>query len=349
MTGRRAALPGCGAAATVLAFPGQGSQFPGMTARLYLGHTRYRAHLETAAEALRPYTNSSIIDMVVSGDVRIRQTGFAQPGLFAVEYALAATLIESGVRPAAVLGQGVGELSAAVIAGALSLEDAALLVATRGAFMHFLPPGGMLAVRVDARGPGELPAGTLSEALAREPSVSVSAFNGPRDLVLSGDPEALERVGAALRRRRAAAVDLGVPHAFHSPLMQPILGRYRRVLTRVSPGTPQLPFYSTVRGADVRGAVLDAEYWTEHVAAPILFARAVERLTADLSSAVIVEVGPRPALRALLRRISGPGSACVSACCGAGADASGLNALAEELITGGVCDAPERWTAASAA
>lgn len=343
MTGRQVGR------ATVLAFPGQGSQFPGMTARLYLGHTRYRTHLETAAEALRPYTNSSIIDLVVSGDARIAQTGFAQPALFAVEYALAATLIESRVRPDAVLGKGVGELAAAVIAGALSLEDAALLVATRGAFIHFLAPGGMLAVRVGARGPGGLLAGPLSDALAGEPGVTVSAFNGPQDLVLSGEPEALERVGSALRREGVATLPLAVPHAFHSPLMQPVLGRYRRVLTRISPGAPTLAFYSTVRDGDMRGEVLDAEYWTEHLTAPILFARAVERLTADLRSPVIVEVGPRPSLSGLLRRIAGSGAVCVSACQNTDTDAAALNALAERLVDGQIANTQERWTPASAA
>ncbi|HXR70972.1 acyltransferase domain-containing protein [Actinocrinis sp.] len=373
MSGRRATRPGSapgagvgartgdstgagvvtGTAATVLAFPGQGSQFPGMTARLYLGHVRYRAHLEAAAEALGPYTSSSIIDLVVGGDARIWQTGFAQPALFAVEYALATTLIESGVRPAAVLGQGVGELAAAVIAGALSLDDAALLVATRGAFMHFLPPGGMLAVRVGARGPGGLLDGPLSDALAREPAVTVSAFNGPRDLVLSGEPAALGRVGAALRRQRVATLPLAVPHAFHCALMQPVLGRYHRVLSRVSLGAPSLAFYSTVRGGAMRGEALDAQYWAEHVTAPILFARAAERLTADLRSAVIVEVGPRPSLGGLLRRRGGGADTlvCVSACPSVDTDAAGLNALAERLVDGRIANenTQERWTAASAA
>jgi [acyl-carrier-protein] S-malonyltransferase len=350
-------MTGGRAASTVFAFSGQGSQYPGMTARLYLGHARYRAHLEDAAESLHPYTGSSIIDLVVGGDARIRQTGFAQPGLFAVEYALAATLIESGVRPDAVLGQGVGEYAAAVIAGALSLDDAALLVATRGAFMHFLPLGAMLAVRADGTGPDALANGPLGDVLALEPAVFASAFNGAHGLVLSGEPAALGRVAAVLRSRRVATLPVPVSHAFHSPLMEPVLGRYRRVLARTSPGAPRSAFYSTVRGREIADAALDADYWAEHVTAPILFAGTVGRLLAERRPAVIVEIGPKPSLTPALRRMSRAnppatglaGPICLPVCRDAHADAAGLNELLERLARGAARDGEERRTAAAAA
>ncbi|HZU56478.1 MAG TPA: acyltransferase domain-containing protein [Actinocrinis sp.] len=308
------------------AFTGQGAQYPGMTARLYLGHDGYRRHLDAAAEALRPYTGTCVTDLIVRGDLRVHQTGFTQPSMFAVEYALAATLQDAGVRPVAVIGHSIGEFAAAVIAGALNLEDAALLVAVRGAYMQYLPSGGgMLAVRA---APEE-----LEEFVAGEPRVGFGAFNGPKATVLSGDLTVLERIHDELTRRRILGRLLQVSHGFHSPLMQPMLQRFARVASRVLPRAPKLPFYSTVRGRRLLNEALGALYWTEHISAPVRFAQAAQRLLAEQRLDTVLEIGPKPVLTNLIKALAGEnGPACVPACRSEDTDAAALTALITDLL-----------------
>jgi [acyl-carrier-protein] S-malonyltransferase len=318
------------------AFTGQGAQYPGMTTRLYIGHDGYRGHLNDAAEALRQYTGTSIVDLIVSGDLRVHQTGFTQPAIFAVEYALAATLLEAGVRPVAVVGHSIGEFAAAVVSGALSLDDAALLVAVRGAYMQYLPSGGgMLAVRADPEAVADLVEG--------EPQVGFGAFNGPRATVLSGALDGLDRIHEELGRRGVTSRQLQVSHGFHSPLMRPMLQRFARVASRVSAGTPRLPFYSTVRGRKLLGEALDALYWTEHISAPVRFGQAVQQLLAKEDPQVVLEIGPRPVLTNLIRAVCGKdGPNCVAVCRSENTDAAALAGLIDELGLGAVGEDPVR-------
>lgn len=278
------------------AFTGQGSQYPRMTAGLYEGSAVYRTFLEEASKALQPYTVTPVHEVILAGDPAVHRTGTTQPALFAVQYALARTLMELGVRPAAVIGHSIGEFAAAVVAEALDLADAARLVAVRGAFMQQLPEGGgMLATR--AR-PAEAAA-----LVADEPTVGIGALNGPGATVLSGDLDALGRIRARLEERGLACTPLRVSHAFHSPLMAPMLGRFERVASRIPGGRPRLPFHSTVRGRLLApGEELDAAYWTEHISATVRFEDAVTSLS-ERPPTHVVEIGPKPVLSNLLRRI----------------------------------------------
>ncbi|NUK66389.1 acyltransferase domain-containing protein [Streptomyces lunaelactis] len=278
------------------AFTGQGVQYPRMTAGLYEGSTVYRTFLEEASKALQPYTVTPVHEAILAGDPVVHRTGTTQPALFAVQYALARTLMELGVRPAAVVGHSIGEFAAAVVAEALDLADAARLVAVRGAFMQQLPEGGgMLATR--AR-PAEAAA-----LVADEPTVGVGALNGPGATVLSGDLGALERIRAKLEERGLMCTPLRVSHAFHSPLMAPMLGRFERVASRIPAGRPRLPFHSTVRGRLLTpGEELDAAYWTEHICATVRFEDAITSLC-DRPPTHIVEIGPKPVLSNLIRRM----------------------------------------------
>ncbi|MGI5403978.1 beta-ketoacyl synthase N-terminal-like domain-containing protein [Streptomyces sp. CA-135486] len=291
---------GCPAAAEepvlAFAFTGQGSQYPRMTAGLYEGSAVYRTFLEEASKALQPYTVTPVHEVILAGDPVVHRTGTTQPALFAVQYALARTLMELGVRPAAVIGHSIGEFAAAVVAEALDLADAARLVAVRGAFMQQLPEGGgMLATR--AR-PAE--AAALVED---ETDVGIGALNGPGATVLSGDLDALGRIRARLEERGLACTPLKVSHAFHSPLMAPMLGRFERVASRIPGGRPRLPFHSTVRGRLLApGEELDAAYWTEHISATVRFENAVTSLS-ERPPTHVVEIGPKPVLSNLLRRI----------------------------------------------
>ncbi|WP_240135216.1 type I polyketide synthase [Streptomyces sp. MUM 178J] len=281
------------------AFTGQGAQHPGMTASLYRHSALYRAFLDEASAALEPHTRAPVRETILAGDPAVHRTGLAQPALFAVEYALARTLMELGVRPVAVVGHSVGEFAAAVVAEALDLADAARLVAVRGTLMQRLPEGGgMLATR--AR-PAEAAA-----LVADEPSVGVAALNGPGSTVLSGDLTALGRVRARLEERGLACTPLTVSHAFHSPLMAPVLRDFEEAASRVTSGRPRLPFHSTVRGRLLApGEDLDAAYWTEHIASTVLFEAAARSLCAQRPAPThLVEIGPKPVLCGLFRRIA---------------------------------------------
>ncbi|MDJ0341808.1 beta-ketoacyl synthase N-terminal-like domain-containing protein [Streptomyces sp. H10-C2] len=278
-------------------FTGQGAQYPGMTTRLYRESPLYRRHLDDASRALEPHLGGSVTELLLSRDERVHRTGWTQPAVFAVQYALAGYLEELGVRPGAVLGHSIGEFAAAVTAGALGLEDAAALVAVRGTSMEALPEGGgMLAVRAH---PDD-----LREVLAGETLVGLGAANGAAASVLSGDLEALARIREQLAARGVGCTPLKVSHAFHSVLMDPVVPGFRATADRITAGEPRLPFFSTVRGGLLAGRPLDADYWCEHITGTVRFADAAAAL---LGSGVthLVELGPKPVLLPLARRLPG--------------------------------------------
>src|SRR5690606_29086634 len=174
-------------------FTGQGAQYPGMGRELMEAAPVARAALEECAELLRPHLDRDLVELV-TGDVDpdlLRQTRYAQPALFAVEYALARFWMALGVRPACVAGHSLGEYVAAVIAGGMSLQDALPLVALRGRLMQELPAGGaMAAVLADED--------RVRSALGTGTAVSVAAINGPENTVISGPADELQRVLASL-------------------------------------------------------------------------------------------------------------------------------------------------------
>uniref|UniRef100_A0AAU2ABJ2 Type I polyketide synthase n=1 Tax=Streptomyces sp. NBC_00093 TaxID=2975649 RepID=A0AAU2ABJ2_9ACTN len=282
---------------TAWLFTGQGAQYPGMAARLHRDSALFRHHLDAADTALLPHTDGSVRDLLLGADPAVHRTGWAQPALFAVGYALGASLHELGIRPQALLGHSVGEFAAAVLAEALPLEAAAQLVAFRGALMQELPDGGgMLAVQA--------PAEPLHEYVEPEPLVGFAAFNGPRSTVLSGDLAALDRIADALTQRGFPVSRLEVSHAFHSPLMRPVLEPFHRLAEEVTDGgVPRIPLYSTLRGKLLDSEPLDAAYWTEHISAPVLFADAAAQLL-DEDPTHLVEIGPKPVLTSLAQHLT---------------------------------------------
>ncbi|GAB2593968.1 hypothetical protein GCM10027168_28370 [Streptomyces capparidis] len=286
----RAADPG-----VAFLFTGQGAQYPGMTARLYRESPVYRRYLDEASEALLPYTHEDVSALLLDADLRVHLTGFTQPMLFAVQYALAKTVQSEGVQPRAVLGYSNGEYAAACVAGALPLPDAARLVAVRGAFMQALPTGGgmlkVLAGRAEVQG-----------LVDSERMVGIGGINGPGETVLSGDLAALDRIGGSLRERGVRTVPVQVSHGFHSPMMEPMVTRFARVAIRAHGRVPKLAFYSTVAGRRLVGEPLSGPYWTEHVSATVRFSDAAAALLRDGYSR-LVEIGPRPALSRLIRRL----------------------------------------------
>ena len=276
-------------------FTGQGSQFAGMARAAAAASPSLRRALGTVDAAMAAHLGVSVRELLLDDTVDIDRTELAQPAIFAMEYALAQALADAGVRPAWVLGHSIGEFTAAAVAGVMNLEDACRLVVARGRLMQRLPEGGaMLAVRATRE--------QVAELLAAAPAVAVGAVNGPSDLVLSGDATALGRIRAVLAERGIVAKPLTVSHAFHSPLMAPMCAEFAAVARDCAYRVPTLPIYSTVRGRLLAPTeTMDADYWTEHIGATVLFGDALTAAL-DTDPTHVVEIGPRRMLSPLVGR-----------------------------------------------
>jgi len=288
----------------------------------------YREHLDTAAAALDPHLPSNLFVAIFGDDPGLDYTSLAQPALFAVSYALGKTLLQSGIRPAFGVGHSVGELAAACLAGVLSVDDAARLIAVRGRLMGSLPPGGaMIAVDLDVE---------QAEALiADEPWCAIAAVNGPRSVAISGAADAVARAHAAIRGQGGRAVNLKVSHAFHSPLMEPIVAEFRRELSGLAPGPSEFPLFSTVLGREVEGHEMDADYWANQICSPVRFFDAVQAAR-SAGADYVAEAGPRSTLLTLARQCGlPPQTRSLTLCGGPASDGTELLGVAATMLRDG--------------
>ncbi|MFL6073180.1 MAG: thioester reductase domain-containing protein [Mycobacteriales bacterium] len=276
---------------------GQGAQYAGMAGGLR-DEPAFAGPFRDCCELLDPLLPAPLAATLWESGGKERvldNTGFTQPALFALEYALGKALMSWGLTPAALLGHSIGEIAAACLAGALDLPDAATLVAHRARLMAALPAGGlMVAVSCDEA--------TARKALAGpEDAVAIAAVNGPGDVVLSGEGAAVREVAGRLAESGCRTRELPVSHAFHSPSLQPMLAEFATVLDGIAVRAPKIPVVSNVTGRFWTDAEQDPRYWLRHATSPVRFHDGLTALR-EHGVRTFVEVGPQPVLTGLGRK-----------------------------------------------
>jgi len=292
------ALPSLIEPSVALMFTGQGAQYSGMARRLYETLPAFRRIIDECAACFEPYLDKPLLAYLYdhdSDDKLLAQTHITQPTIFAIDYSLGRLLMEWGVRPACMLGHSVGEYAAACLAGVMSLADAAKIVAARGRLMHALPPGGgMMAVFATCD--------ELQPLLTPfDGRLWFAAHNGNHQ-VISGELEALAEFQTQLETLGKSCRQLQVSHAFHTPMLEPMLEEFAKVLAEVEFSAPRIPLVSNMNAEWITTTPLDATYWHQHVLAPVCFEQSVQHVV-EKSISILIECGPDKVLSNLTRGV----------------------------------------------
>ncbi|HEX8707649.1 MAG TPA: acyltransferase domain-containing protein, partial [Pyrinomonadaceae bacterium] len=283
----------------VFMFPGQGAQQLNMGLELYETEEKFRLEVDRCAEILRPHLGLDLRAVLYPQPAeeekareRLQQTALTQPALFVIEYALAKLLKSWGIQPAAMIGHSIGEYVAACLAGVMSLEDALSLVAVRGRLMQEQPAGAMLAVG--------LKESDVEPRLGDE--LTIAAINGPHVCVVSGPAEAIEALARSLNADGVWHQRLATSHAFHSRMMDPVVGALTEEVRKIRLHAPQIPYISNVTGRWITATdATDAAYWGRQLRAAVRFGDGLEELLKS-GERTLLEVGPGQALSGLARQ-----------------------------------------------
>ncbi|NEO53120.1 MAG: SDR family NAD(P)-dependent oxidoreductase [Okeania sp. SIO3B5] len=282
-------------------FTGQGSQYVNMGRQLYQQAPIFRQALEQCDRILRPDLEHPLLEILYPQEAQksssslLDQTAYTQPALFALEYALFKLWQSWGIKPNVVMGHSVGEYVAACIAGVFSLEDGLKLIAMRGRLMQQLPANGEMVSIMASES-------QVKEAIANYSSqVTIAAINGPESIVISGESEAIGTICSKLEAMGIKTKALQVSHAFHSPLMEPMLAEYETVAKEVTYSQPKIPLISNVTGQKVGLEITTAKYWVNHVREPVRFAESMKTLH-EQGYEIFLEIGAKPILLGMGRQ-----------------------------------------------
>jgi thioester reductase-like protein len=273
-------------------FTGQGGQRAALGSRLYEGFPVFAEAFDAVCAELDPHLEHPLRE-VLKDESLLTGTGYAQPALFALEAALFRLYEAWGVTPDCLVGHSIGELTAAHVSGVLSLPDAAAVVTARGRLMQALPAGGaMVALQATEDETAPL--------LGKDSAVAIAAVNGPMSTVISGDRDAVDAIAETVRTWGRRTKQLTVSHAFHSPLIDPMLEEFGRVLSKVTLNAPRIPIVSTLTGRIATEEQLRSPaYWVDQARQPVRFLDATRTL-ADLNVTVTLELGPAAVLSAMV-------------------------------------------------
>ncbi len=289
----------------VFCFPGQGVQTIGMGRRLYETQPVFRKHFDACDRLLLPLLGKSLLSVVFPNEITpeatlqatetLNQTIYAQPAIFAIEYAMAQLWLSWGITPVAMVGHSVGEYVAACLSGVLSLEDALTLIAARCRLMQSLPTGSMLAVRA----PEETVSALLQSTGA---ALDIAAVNSPKLCVVSGADPAIDLFIEQLDAQKILHRRLATSHAFHSRMLDPMLDEFAGHASKVTFHAPSTPYSSSLTGTWVTAEeVAKPEYWTRHLRRTVRFADALQTVASGPET-ILLEVGPSETLVQMMRQ-----------------------------------------------
>jgi amino acid adenylation domain-containing protein len=315
--------------AVVFMFTGQGAQHINMGRELYEAEPTFREQIDRCAQMLNSHLDQDLREILYPAPEQseraikqIRETCWAQPALFVIEYALAQLWKEWGVEPSAMIGHSIGEYVAGCLAGVFTLEEALALVSARGRLMQELPGGAMLSVALSA----EKVDGWLNGSL------SLAAINAPSQCVVSGPGEEIESLQSRLKEKGVGCRRLQTSHAFHSKVMESIRERFAAELGRVELKEPKIRYISNLTGKWVEaGQTCDPGYWVRQMREPVRFAEGIATLLKDDDS-FFLEVGPGSTLTNFVRQQTGPGKGMVATNCLPGAGGRSDQGLVLEAL-----------------